>query len=341
MAMKGIDISDYQRGLDLAAIDYDFVFCKATEGTNIIHDTCDPFIQKAIGMGKLWGFYHFMGRADPIAQADFFYENCKNYFGRGVPMLDYEDYGRIGTDKAKQFLDRIYELTGVRCIVYISRSVCTEEDWCEIAPNHGLWVSQYANDNVTGYQDSPWLPSGGFGAWKTCVMHQYTSHGRIDGYGGNLDLDIAFMDAAAWARYAKPGTFNAPIATTNEPSGSAADLAADVMRGKFGNGDERKTKLGSRFDEVQNLVNRAATASADDLASDVLNGLFGNGETRRAILGNRYDEVQAIVNGKANAVDIDALARAVIRGEYGDGEERRAKLGANYDAVQKRVNELL
>ena len=341
MAMKGIDISDYQRGLDLAAIDYDFVFCKATEGTNIIHDTCDPFIQKAIGMGKLWGFYHFMGKADPIAQADFFYENCKNYFGRGVPMLDYEDYGRIGTDKAKQFLDRIYELTGVRCIVYISRSVCTEEDWCEIAPNHGLWVSQYANDNVTGYQDSPWLPSGGFGAWKTCVMHQYTSHGRIDGYGGNLDLDIAFMDAAAWARYAKPGTFNAPIATTNEPSGSAADLAADVMRGKFGNGDERKTKLGSRFDEVQNLVNRAATASADDLASDVLNGLFGNGETRRAILGNRYDEVQAIVNGKANAVDIDALARAVIRGEYGDGEERRAKLGANYDAVQKRVNELL
>ena len=87
MTMKGIDISDYQRGLDLGAIDYDFVFCKATEGTNIINNTCDPFIQKAIGMGKLWGFYHFMGKADPIAQADFFYENCKNYFGRGVPML--------------------------------------------------------------------------------------------------------------------------------------------------------------------------------------------------------------------------------------------------------------
>ena len=39
MAMKGIDISNYQRGLDLGAIDYDFVFCKATEGTGIVHDT--------------------------------------------------------------------------------------------------------------------------------------------------------------------------------------------------------------------------------------------------------------------------------------------------------------
>lgn len=181
MTMKGIDISNYQRGLDLGAIDYDFVFCKATEGTGIVHDTCDPFIQKAIGMGKCWGFYHFLNKEDPIAQANYFYESCKNYFGAGVPMLDYEDYGRIGTDKAKQFLDRIYELTGVRCIVYISRSVCTEEDWSAIAPNHALWVAQYADNNETGYQDSPWLASGTFGAWDSCAIHQYTSHGRISG----------------------------------------------------------------------------------------------------------------------------------------------------------------
>ena len=341
MTMKGIDISNYQRDINLAAIDYDFMICKATEGTSIVHSSCDPFIQKAISMGKCWGFYHFMNGEDPVAQADYFYESCKNYFGVGIPVLDYEDYGRIGTDGAKKFLDRVFELTGVRCIVYTSRSVTTEEDWSAIAPNHGLWVAQYANDDVTGYQDSPWLPSGGFGAWKTCAMHQYTSHGRIDGYGGNLDLDIAFMDAAAWARYAKPATCTAQPAASDAPSGSAADIAADVMRGKYGNGEERKAKLGARFDDVQNLINRAATASAAELASDVLNGLFGNGETRRAILGNRYDEVQAIVNCKTNGVDIDALARAVIRGEYGDGETRKAKLGANYDAVQKRVNELL
>lgn len=341
MTMKGIDISNYQRGLDLGAIDYDFVFCKATEGTGIVHDTCDPFIQKAISMGKCWGFYHFLNKEDPIAQANHFYENCKNYFGVGVPMLDYEDYGRIGTDKAKQFLDRIYELTGVRCIVYISRSVCAEEDWSAIAPNHALWVAQYADNNETGYQDSPWLASGAFGAWDSCAIHQYTSHGRINGYDGLLDLDIAYMDAAAWAKFANPNGSTQALVPPSAPQGSTADLAAAVMRGEYGNGDDRRNNLGSRYGEVQDLINRAASASVDDLASDVLNGVFGNGDTRRAILADRYDDVQARVNERANGVDIDALARAVIRGEYGDGDARRSTLGSNYDAVQKRVNELL
>ena len=172
-------------------------------------------------------------------------------------------------------------------------------------------------------------------------MHQYSSHGRLSGYNGNLDLDIAFIDAAAWSRYAKPGTYNAPAATDNEHGSSTADLAAGVMRGEYGNGDERKATLGARFNEVQDLINRTATASADDLATDVLNGKLGNGETRKVILGIRYDEVQAVVNSRVNAVDIDALARAVIRGEYGNGDERKARLGANFNAVQKRVNELL
>ena len=181
-----------------------------------------------------------------MEQADYFYANCKNYFGEGIPILDYEDGRRIGSDGAKRFLDCIYELTGVRCLFYTYRNVVQsphdDEDWGVIAQNHALWVAQYANDEQTGYQDSPWLPGGDFGAWKTIVMHQYTSHGRLDGYGGNLDLDIAYMDADAWARYAKPGTCNVQPAASDGPSGSAADIAADVMRGKYGNGDERKCR---------------------------------------------------------------------------------------------------
>ena len=343
MSLKGLDISDYQRGIDLNAIDYDFMICKATEGTSIVHSTCDPFIQSAINAGKLWGFYHFMNKEDPVAQADYFYENCKNYFGHGIPVLDYEMYGRIGTDGAKTFLDRIYELTGVRCIVYMSRSVCTEEDWSAIAPNHGLWVAQYANDNETGYQDDPWLPSGGFGAWDVAAIHQYTSHGRLDGYDGNLDLDIAHMNDVAWGKYANPfgeTVSDAPIADYT-PVGTTADLAAFVMAGYYGNGDERKAALGSRYDEVQDLINRACTASVDELANDVLAGKFGDGDIRKAILADRYDEVQARVNELSSGVDIDALAQAVIRGDYGNGDERKAALGSNYEAVQARVNELL
>lgn len=202
MALNGIDISNYQRGLDLDVVPCDFVICKATEGTNIVHNTCDPWIQDCKRLGKLWGFYHFLAGGDPVAEADFFVDNTINYFGEGVPVLDYEMYGRIGTAGAKRFLDRVYERTGVRCVVYMSRSVCTEEDWSEIAPNHALWVAQYANNKPTGYQSDPWFPKGSIGAFKAVTIHQYTSTGRLSGYNGNLDLDIAYLDRDGWKRIA-------------------------------------------------------------------------------------------------------------------------------------------
>lgn len=304
MALNGIDISNYQRGLDLSKVPCDFVICKATEGTSIVHNTCDPWIQQAKQLGKLWGFYHFMNGEDAVAQAKFFVESCRNYFGNGVPVLDYEMYGRIGTDQAKRFLDYVYEQTGVRCIVYMSRSVCTEENWAKIAPNHALWVAQYANNNRTGYQSDPWLPSGGFGAWSDCAIHQYSSNGRLDGYGAALDLDIAHMTRDAWLKFANPSGGAAPDVPSTEvpeqsPSGTALELAAAVMRGDYGDGDARKTALGARYDEVQNLINYVATATASQLADDVERGQLGNGQVRRDVLGSRYDEVQKVVNQRA------------------------------------------
>lgn len=229
--LRGIDISDYQRGLNLDKIDYDFVICKATEGTSIIHDTCDPFIQKAIKSGKLWGFYHFLNREDPIKQADYFVKNCSNYFGQGIPVLDFEMYGTVhGSSGAKKFLDRVYELTKVRCVIYMSRSVCTQFDWSAVAKNNGLWVAQYANNSATGYQSDPWLPDGSFGAWSTVTMHQYTSHGRLSGYNGNLDLDIAYLTADAWKRIAqgdRNGSSGTPSKPAEEQKPSVQQIAVD------------------------------------------------------------------------------------------------------------------
>lgn len=335
MALNGIDISNYQRGIDLAKVPFDFMICKATEGTGIVHDTCDGFIQTCKKLGRLWGFYHFMNAEDPVKQADYFYQNCKNYFGEGVPVLDYEMYGRIGTAGAKRFLDRIYELTGVRCIVYMSRSVCTEEDWSKIAPNHALWVAQYANNSATGYQSDPWLPSGGFGAWSSCALHQYSSHGRLSGYGGNLDLDIAYMDASAWEKFANPAGGAQGVqqasgagAASAAPGGSTLDLAVAVMQGEYGAGDERKIKLGTRYGEAQGFINHIASASAQTLASEVMQGRYGNGDVRKTVLGDRYDEVQAIVNGGASS---SAKTYVVKSGDTLSGIG--ASLGVSWHAI--------
>ena len=80
------------------------------------------------------------------------------------------------------------------------------------------------------------------------------------------------------------------------PSAGVLELAVDVMDGKYGVGNERKQRLGSRYDEVQGLINHIASASVETLAKEVIAGKYGNGEQRRKVLGARYDEVQARVN---------------------------------------------
>ena len=334
MALNGIDISNYQRGLDLAQVPCDFVICKATEGINIVHTTCDPWIQGAKKLGKKWGFYHFFNGADPIAQADYFVSNCKNYFKEGMPALDYEMYGRIGTDKAKQFLDRVYELTGVRCAVYTSRSVLTEEDWSAIAPNHPLWVAQYANNARTGYQSSPWLPSGGFGAWDAVTLHQYTSNGRPGGYDGPLDLDIAYLTKEGWDKLSNPSgastpNVQQPEAPKNDVEGTALELAALVMDGDFGTGEERKKALGNRYQEVQDIINYVLTSTADRVADAVERGQLGNGDLRKRVLGDRYGEIQGIVNQRAGVGS--AKVYTVKSGDTLSGIG--AKLGVDWHAI--------
>lgn len=202
MPRNGIDISSYQKGLDLSKVPHDFAIIKATEGTSIVQPTCDPWVQQEISLGKKWGFYHFLAGGDPVAEAEFFVKNTSSYFGKGLPVLDYEMYGRaVGTAGAKRFLDRVYELTKVRPIVYTSRSVLTEEDWSAIAPYYGLWVAQYASNDTTGYQDSPWFPDGSIGAFSAVCIHQYSSAGRLSGWSGNLDLDRCYLSDEQWDAY--------------------------------------------------------------------------------------------------------------------------------------------
>lgn len=87
-------------------------------------------------------------------------------------------------------------------------------------------------------------------------------------------------------------TINSLDNKTNE------ELAKEVIEGKYGNGEERKNKLGNRYSEVQALVNEMLAPNVDtlDLVKKTIRGDFGNGEERRNALGTNYDEVQRQVN---------------------------------------------
>lgn len=195
--MQGIDISGWQEDLDLAKVPCDFAIIKATQGVGYVSAACDPHVQQAIALGKPFGFYHYVNGAGATAEADFFVDNCVNYFGVGLPCIDWESmqnaaWGNI--NYLRELIQRVIDRTGVKPLIYASASAFPWD--VAKALDCGAWVAQYANNDATGYQDSPWNEGS-----YACAIRQYSSHGRLDGYSGNLDLDKAYMDADGWARY--------------------------------------------------------------------------------------------------------------------------------------------
>ena len=106
------------------------------------------------------------------------------------------------------------------------------------------------------------------------------------------------------------------IATTDKEivvgSKSIETIAKEVIKGMWGNGQERKDNL--------------------------------------AAAGYNYEEVQAAVNarltGKPQTVNksVETVVKEVIAGKWGNGQERKDKLAAagyDYKVIQKKVNEVM
>lgn len=112
------------------------------------------------------------------------------------------------------------------------------------------------------------------------------------------------MTRAAWDKFCNPSKavkpeVDTPGTTVQTIEGTALEIAARVMRGEFGADDERKAKLGTRYDEVQDLINYVDRTSCEQLADDVERGMFGVNPIRAEVLGGKAKSVQAIVNKRA------------------------------------------
>ena len=252
--LKGIDISHWQKGIDLGAIDVDFVIIKATEGNGYTDEMCDTFYQKAKSLGKKLGVYHF-ARPDlgntAEAEADWFVKETKGYHKEAILVLDWESGDLTNVSWAKAWLDRVKEKTGVRPIIYMSASVMNSADWSSVVnADYGLWVANYGTNDGTAQESV--FDRYPLKYWSFYALWQYTSKGKLNGYNGNLDLNYFSGDSSAWDKYAG----GSPSSSNVKPVEKSIDeLAQEVIAGKYGNGEDRKNALGSRYDEVQARVN--------------------------------------------------------------------------------------
>lgn len=220
--MNGIDISHWQKGIALSKLKCDFVIVKATEGVNILDSYFAQFMRESESLGKCLGFYHFAHPEKNTAKAEakYFYNNTTKYFGKGIPVLDWESSGKSNVTWAKEWLDEIYMLTGVKPMIYMSEAVANAYDWSKVAnADYGLWVAKYRDNTPDkNYDMSRAGNKPSVKHWKTIAMWQWTSCGRLDGYSANLDCDLFYGDKNAWSAYAGKATNKATTTATTTAS---------------------------------------------------------------------------------------------------------------------------
>ena len=272
--LNGIDTASYQAGLDPRKVPMDFNIVKATQGVAYINPDFTRMAKATVDAGKLIGIYHYAEGKDAKAEADFFLRTIPGYIGKAVLALDWEGMQNptFGTGRdvtwCKAFCDRVYEKTGVRCFIYMSKSVCREHDWKAVAKDYPLWCAQYASMNRTGYQDRPWTDSSGFGAWKGPTIYQYSSRGALSGWWDNnswkyLDLDLAYLTADQWRAWAKARPKKEVVILY--PEKTDADLAVEILFDVYGTGDKRKKALAGRYDGAQADVERLLSGNKTSL----------------------------------------------------------------------------
>ena len=201
---------------------------------------------------------------------------------------------------------------------------CNAENFIERAKNtYGLEISSVPTlGGIMVWQKG--TLSGNDGAGHVAVVEiidSNTIYTSESGYGGSAFWNSTRRNTnGRWglgSAYIFRGCIVNPaigkvVAPTPTPSAkkSVDEVAKEVIRGEWGNGDERYNRLtnaGYNYNEVQAKVNEllnsnkptpAPTPSVDilDLVRKTIRGDFGNGEARRKALGSNYDEVQRQVN---------------------------------------------
>ena len=226
MTLQGIDVASYQTGIDFAKVPCDFAIIKATEGTSYLNPACNAQYSSAKSSGKLLGLYHYVKGGNAIGEANFFVDSVRNYVGNAILCIDFESGGNVAWGDMgylKQLCQQVIARTGVRPLIYVQASAYAPVSGVAKELNCGLWVAQYASMDSTGYQSHPWNEGT-----YSCAIRQYSSCGRLPGWGGSLDLNLAYMDSTAWQKYAGASGASAPAPAPATPAAPAAPAAPQI-----------------------------------------------------------------------------------------------------------------
>ena len=200
--LRAVDISSAQAGISPASLDCDIVIVKATGGNSYVNPYWRQWADEVLASGKQLGLYHYACEygiaTSGKEEARFFLSNVEDYIGKAVLILDWENQALMQPVLyAREWLDAVAS-KGCTPMFYGYASNVNSTDYSMLV-DYPLWMASYLNR----YQWSGWVDPDniwGTGDWDSMTMYQYTSTGRIAGWGNSLDLSVFYGDSAAWKR---------------------------------------------------------------------------------------------------------------------------------------------
>lgn len=221
MTLNVIDIAHpYQAGINIKACPADAIIIKISEGTGYLNPLRKEWTRSIIANNKKLGFYHFLLPGNIKGQADYFIKEIEPYIGQAMLFADVESskYGHATPAEAKQFMDYVYNKTGVKPLLYTNVSDLNSYDFSAIAKaDYGLWLAQYNDMRLhTGFNPGIKI-YGHVRFWKIVALHQYSSTTRITGFSGNIDVSVFAGDRSTWDAYAKQLKNVAPLPSKTQP----------------------------------------------------------------------------------------------------------------------------
>lgn len=248
--MNGIDVSEHQGDFDFTPYKDGFVIIRGGYGIRNADKWAERNIAKCDALGIPWGIYWY-SYALNVQTAKVEAERCLRFLNGRKPRLgvwfDMEDAD--GYKRTNGFPSN--ETITAMCMAFCAAmeeagnktGVYANLDWFENRigdTGYDKWIAAWGWNDGEHYPDL----SG------KCVMQQYR--------GSPLDLDVMYVPIGYFddTPSVSPPTSQLPQGGSRKCVNIAA-MAQEVLDGKWGNGEERKQKLGAWFyDLVQDEVNR-------------------------------------------------------------------------------------
>lgn len=186
----GADLSEHQRGIDLAGAGLDFVILRTTDGTYRDHAFAEHYANAA---SLDIAAYHFLrAPSEGTTVAEQVDAALEVLGGMRVPMwLDVESPAGLSLDDVTT-AHHLFHTAGVE----VAGVYTTARYWrrhmffADVAQFGALWLAEW-RDNPPHAPGEP-LPPGwprplGF---PQPALWQFTSRGRVSGPGGRIDVDL-------------------------------------------------------------------------------------------------------------------------------------------------------